>query len=118
MAKWRNLRVTYKVEKAEQQHMPLFLAQCIVGHLVTEGEGFWDGVSIHFLVLEWYVFENDKSRTSSLQSTILTSSNIAWGLDRSARFQLRTSWSRSIFIKFFVSFHIKYFSKARGGPPD
>ena len=107
MAKWRNLQVTYKVEKVEQGHMPLFLAQCIVGDLVTEGEGFWDGVSIHFI-----------SRTSSLQSTILTSSNIAWGLDRSARFQLRTSWSRSIFIKFFVSFHIKYFSKARGGPPD
>ena len=46
MAKWRNLQVTYKVEKVEQGHMPLFLAQCIVGDLVTEGGGFWDGVSI------------------------------------------------------------------------
>ena len=54
MAKWRNLQVTYKVEKVEQGHMPLFLAQCIVGHLVTEGEGFWDGVSIHFMYKQNY----------------------------------------------------------------
>ena len=39
--------MTYKIEKVEQRHMPLSLAKCIVGDLVTEGEGFWDGVSIH-----------------------------------------------------------------------